>query len=493
MAGYLAASGVRKGDRIAIMLPNIPHFAIFFFAVAKVGGIVVQTNPLYTPIELKHQIHDAGADTIVVMDDFVDKAMSLYPNPITKIIVVKVQDFLPSGLAFMYSLIKAVKRTGKKVREEGGVKLYSSIMSKEYPAAPAVNVNPKEDPMVFQYTGGTTGVPKAAVLTHENLVSNIYQVTEWIPPKYRDGISYLSAIPFFHVYGMMTAMLTPLATGCRVIMVPDPRDTDTILKTIHKEKPDSFPGIPAMYHSFLSHKDVAKYDLNSLKFCLSGAAPLPKTLQDQFEAKTGAVIIEGYGLSEASPVTNANPLDSTLRRIGSIGPPVPNTQEKIVDLETGTKEVRIGEPGELIIKGPQVMKGFWNNPEETGRALKDGWLHTGDIAKVDENGYVYIIDRKKDIIIAGGYNVYPNEVEEAIRSYPKVEEVAVVGEKDEHRGETVKAFIVLKQGQQATKEEIIEHCRNYLAVYKLPRIIEFRDSLPKSLIGKILRRQLRNQ
>ena len=492
MAGYLSASGIKKGDRIALMLPNIPHFAVFFFAVAKVGGIVVQTNPLYTPIELKHQIEDSGATTIVVLDDFVDKALTLYPKPITSVIVTRAQDFLPPGLGFMYSLISAFKRTGKKVKEDGNIRLYRSIMKKDFPPANPVDINTAEDPMVFQYTGGTTGVPKAAVLTHKNLVSNVYQVTEWVPPKYRDGISYLSAIPFFHVYGMMTAMLTPLATGCKIIMIPDPRDTNTILKTIQREKPDSFPGIPAMYHSFLAHKDIAKYDISSLKFCLSGAAPLPKTLQDPFEARTGAVIIEGYGLSEASPVTNANPLDPNLRRIGSIGPPVPNTHEKVVDLETGTKEVPLGQPGELIINGPQVMKGFWNNSEEIGRALRDGWLYTGDIAKVDADGYVYIIDRKKDIIIAGGYNVYPNEVEDVIRTYPKVEEVAVVGEKDEHRGETVKAFIVLKQGQQATQEEIVDHCRQYLAVYKLPRIIEFRDSLPKSLIGKVLRRQLRS-
>jgi long-chain acyl-CoA synthetase len=492
VAGSLRKMGVTKGDRVSIMLPNVPHYVIFFFAVLKLGGTVVQTNPLYTTHELESQISDSGSSVIIVLDDFINKVIPLHPSLVQKVIVAKVEDFLPSPLAFLYSASRSAKRTKIKIPKEPWIYSFRDILSSESSVGEET-ISPETHPALLQYTGGTTGVPKAALLTHYNLIANAYQIREWIPEDYRSGISYLSAIPFFHVYGMMTAMLVPVLQGSRIILVPDPRDTKMILKAMHKMHPQAFPGIPSMYHSILNYRDVGKYDIKSVKFCMSGASPLPEELQKNFETATNGMIIEGYGLSETSPVANINPMDVTMRKIGSIGLPVSNTYEKIVDIETGTKDLGPGEVGELVIRGPQVMSGYWNNKDETTIALRDGWLYTGDIAKMDEDGFFYIVDRKKDMIIAGGYNIYPQEVEEILYKHPKVSEAAVIGVNDPHRGETVKAYIVLKKGETATPEEIIEFCRQYLAKYKIPKIIEFVEELPKSLVGKVLKRELRSR
>ena len=488
----LGEIGIKKGDRVSLMMPNIPQYPIFFFAILKIGGIIVQTNPLYTTFELEHQVEDSGSDTIVVMDDFIDKVIPLYPSRIERIIVVRAEDYLPKIVAGLYSLSKRIKKTRKRIPKSENIFVLRNSKRKQWESFEE-KIDPLTQPALLQYTGGTTGIAKGAVLSHMNLVSNAYQIVEWLPPEYKGEISYLSAIPFFHVYGMMTALLTPMLQGSKIIIVPDPRDTHMLVKTMSKKKPVAFPGIPAMYHSILYFKDVKKYNIKAVKVCISGASPLPEELQNNFERETKALIVEGYGLSESSPVANVNPLDASKRKVGSIGLPLPNTYERIVDIENGQTDMKVGEVGELIIKGPQVMLGYWNNQSETQSTLRDGWLYTGDIAKMDENGFVYVVDRKKDLIIASGYNVYPREVEEVLYSYPKISEAAVVGIEDPHRGENVKAYVVLKKGENATEEEIREFCGKHLAVYKVPKIVEFRESLPMSLVGKVLKRELKNE
>ena len=486
----LGELGITKGDRIAVMLPNIPQYITYFFAIVKLGAIIVQVNPLYTMRELEFEIKDSGANTLIVMDDFIDKALPLYPAKLKRILVVKVQYYLPPVVSQLYTLIK---KEHKKIPVADNIYLCKVPKKSKLPSKEA-DIDPENDPALLQYTGGTTGMPKAAILTHKNLISNAYQIIEYMPEEYKKNISYLSSIPFFHVYGMMTAMLTPLLQGSKIILIPDPRDIKTALKIIDKKRPVAFPGIPTLYHGILTYKDVKKYHIDNVKICISGASPLPVELQRNFESMTGAILVEGYGLSECSPVANVTPLveddREKYRRFGSVGLPVSNTYEKIVSTEDGVTEMPFNEPGELIIKGPQVMKGYWNRPDENAKTLVDGWLHTGDIAKMDEDGYVYIVDREKDLIIAGGYNIYPREVEEVIYENPKVSECAVIGVKDEHRGETVKAFIV-KKDSSLTDAEIINFCKERLAVYKVPKIIEFRDELPLTLVGKVDKKALR--
>ena len=486
----LGELGITKGDRIAVMLPNIPQYITYFFAIVKLGAIIVQVNPLYTMRELEFEIKDSGANTLIVMDDFIDKALPLYPAKLKRILVVKVQYYLPPVVSQLYTLIK---KEHKKIPVADNIYLCKVPKKSKLPSKEA-DIDPENDPALLQYTGGTTGLPKAAILTHKNLISNAYQIIEYMPDKYKKNISYLSSIPFFHVYGMMTAMLTPLLQGSKIILIPDPRDIKTALKIIDKKKPVAFPGIPTLYHGIITYKDVKKYHIDNVKICISGASPLPVELQKNFESMTGAILVEGYGLSECSPVANVTPLveddREKYRRFGSVGLPVSNTYEKIVSTEDGVTEMPLNEPGELVIKGPQVMKGYWNRPDENAKTMVDGWLHTGDIAKMDEDGYVYIVDREKDLIIAGGYNIYPREVEEVIYENPKVSECAVIGVKDEHRGETVKAFIV-KKDSSLTDAEIINFCKERLAVYKVPKIIEFRDELPLTLVGKVDKKALR--
>ncbi len=488
----LEGLGIKKGDRIAIMLPNIPQYITYFFAITKLGAIVVQVNPLYTTRELEFEVNDSGSETIIVMDDFIDKALPLYPAKLKKILVVKVQSYLPAVISQLYSI---AKKGHKKIPAADNIYLCKRPAKSKLSSNEA-DIDPGNDPALLQYTGGTTGLPKAATLTHKNLISNAYQTIEYMPEEYKKNISYLSSIPFFHVYGMMTAMLTPLLQGSKIILLPDPRDIKTALKVMDKKKPTAFPGIPTLYHSIITYKDVKKYHINNVKICISGASPLPVELQKNFESMTGAILVEGYGLSECSPVANITPIvnenKDKYRMLGSVGLPVSNTYEKIVSIDDGITEMDFNEPGELLIKGPQVMKGYWNKPEENKKTLINGWLHTGDIAKMDENGYVYIVDREKDLIIAGGYNIYPREVEEVIYENPKVSECAVIGVKDEHRGETVKAFIV-KKDNSLTEKEMIDFCKERLAVYKVPKIIEFRNELPLTLVGKVDKKFLRNE
>jgi long-chain acyl-CoA synthetase len=362
---------------------------------------------------------------------------------------------------------------------------------KELIGEPALASSGPVDPAavaVLLYTGGTTGIPKGAMLTHRNLVSNVLQARSWFTQLHPGEDTGIAVLPFFHSYGMTSAMNFCVSSGTRLALLPR-FQPDQILKTIARYRPEVFPGVPTMYTAIINHPDVARYDLRSIGACISGAAPLPTEVQSRFESITGGRLVEGYGLTEASPITHVNPISGT-RKAGSIGIPFPDTDARIVDLEGGMTTLGPNEVGELILRGPQVMPGYWNRPDETARALRGGWLYTGDMAKMDDDGYFYIVDRKKEMIITGGFNVFPREVEEALYTHPAVLEAAAIGIPDRYKGEVVKAFVVLKSGAQATSGELIDHCKKLLAPFKVPRDVAFREQLPKSLVGKILRRVL---
>ena len=491
-AGALQSLGVKKGDRVALLLPNCPAYPVAYYGTVKIGAIVAQFNPLYTERELEKLIDDAGAKVAVTLDVLAYKFNDIVAKrKIDKLIIAKLRHFLPFPLNLIAPL-KTLKEP--KFKAPSGFEVYDfkSLIEKRLTPSP-VDIDIYEDVAVFQYTGGTTGLAKAAMLTHRNIVCNTLQVVSWAHMAERGKEVVMCVLPFFHVYGMTVGMNVGFYLGGTLVL--EPRfEVERVVKLIEKYKVTLFPGVPTIYVAIYKYvsESSKKVDLSSVKFCLSGGAPLPVEVAEEFECLTGGKVREGYGLSESSPVTHANLPDAPPKK-GSIGIPVSDTCAKIVDPETG-EDMPVGEPGELCVKGPQVMKGYWNRPEETKKTLdKDGWLHTGDIAYMDEDGYFYIVDRKKDMIIAGGYNIYPREVEEVLYQHPKVLECAVIGVPDEYRGETVKAFIVLKPGETATAEEIIEFCRKHLAAYKVPKLIEFMDELPKSAVGKVLRRILRER
>ncbi len=493
-AAALHGLGLKQGDRVSIMLPNTPQQVIAFYGILKAGMVAVNTNPTYTPRELQHQLHDSGAKAIVIMSGLVDRLKQIKGDTaVEQIIVADVSDTL--GFPFKGLVEKQLKEAGSmaEVAPGNGVHRFFDLI-KANPATPPQIKAQLDDTVLFQYTGGTTGVPKAAMLTHRNLVSNVMQLEGWMPNLVPGGEKTLGAIPFFHVYGMTVAMLFGIYGGGEVIVVPDPRNTDHVLEIIHREKPTQYPGVPAMYIGIINHPRVQEFDLRSVKVCLSGGAALPVEVAEKFGEITGGRLIEGYGLTETSPVACANPVYGK-RKNGSIGLPISSTDVEIVTLEPAADgswpRVKPGEEGELVIYGPQVMKGYWEKPDETANTIdKDGWLHTGDIAKMDDEGYFYIVDRKKDLIIASGYNIVPREVEEVLFMHPKVQEAVVAGVPDAKRGETVKAFVILKPGQTATSEEMRAFCKENLAPYKVPSLVEFRSELPKSQIGKVLRRVL---
>ena len=486
--------GLQQGDRIAIMLPNIPQQVISFFGALKAGCVVVNTNPTYTPRELGHLLEDSGATAIVVLSGFYERVAQVKDSTELKhIIVTDLPD--PLGFPFNRLVEKKVRKAGMMVdvADGAGIWGFDNLIKTSAPNPPTIDVTP-DDVVLFQYTGGTTGSPKAAMLTHRNVVSNVQQIEAWYRDLEYGGEKILGAIPFFHVYGMTVAMLFSIYNGAELIVTPDPRQTDLVLEILQREKITMYPGIPTMYTAIINHPKVDEADLSSIKACLSGGMSLPVEIQRRFEQITGGKLAEGYGLTETSPVACANPING-MRKEGSIGFPVPSTEVTIVGLEPNEdgkyEPVAAGEDGELVIRGPQVMKGYWNRPDETAAAItEEGWFHTGDIARMDEDGFFYIVDRKKDLIITSGYNVVPREVEEVLYMHEKVQEAVVAGVPDAVRGENVKAYIVLKAGQQSTPEEISEFCREHLAPYKVPRLVEFRDELPRSQVGKILRRVL---
>ncbi|WP_297987598.1 long-chain-fatty-acid--CoA ligase [Anoxybacillus sp.] len=490
LASYLQQLGLQKGDRVSIMLPNCPQAVISYYAVLFAGGIVVQTNPLYTERELEYQLNDSGAKIIIALDLLYPRIMKVKAHTKMKhMIITSIKDYLPFPKNVLYPLVQK-KQTGMivRVKHEGGCHLFTKALSLATGEVIETDVNPVEDVALLQYTGGTTGFPKAAMLTHYNLTANTFMCTKWMYKCERGNESILGVLPFFHVYGMTAVMNLSIMEGYKMILLPK-FDVETTLKTIEKQKPTLFPGAPTIYIALLNHPNLKKYNLSSIKICISGSAPLPVEVQEQFEAVTGGKIIEGYGLTEASPVTHSNFIWDGKRIKGSIGVPWPDTEAMIVSLETGER-ANVNEIGEIVVRGPQIMKGYWNRPEETAATLRDGWLYTGDLGYMNEEGYFFVVDRKKDMIIASGYNVYPREVEEVLYEHPKVQEAVVIGVPDAYRGETVKAFVVLKEGETCTEEELDQFMRSKLAAYKVPRIYEFRKELPKTAVGKILRRAL---
>jgi long-chain acyl-CoA synthetase len=473
MAASLTASGVSKGDRVALMLPNCPQYVISFFATVRLGAIVTQINPMYVEREIEHILNDSGAETIVVYAAVYERVKAVLPDSNLKTVIVVDFGDEPAGL-------------------DTGHHSFGNFLSVDADPAPDVEVDPAEDVAALQYTGGTTGVSKGAMLTHRNLVANVQQSIDVFvqnPDVFR-GRKCVGALPFFHIYGLTCVMLFGIKLGSEQVLLPR-FEVEEALAVFENERPTMFAGVPTMYMALLaSGADLRKHHLHDVLIFNSGGSALPVNLKRSFEERVGKPLFEGYGLSEASPVTHNNPPFLGEGREGSIGIPIPSTDARIVDVETGETEMPVGESGELIIKGPQVMKGYLNMPEETARTLKDGWLHTGDVAKMDEDGYFFIVDRKKDMIVASGYNVYPREVEEVLFEHPDVAEAVAIGVPDDYRGESVKAFVVKRSGATTTEEEILVFCKERLAPYKAPRTVEFRDDLPKSAVGKLLRRVL---
>jgi len=494
-AAALIKLGVSKGDRVAIMLPNLPQQVIAYFGVLKAGAIVVNTNPTYPAFELEPLLRSVGTETIVTLSGLYERVLEIQPKTALKrIILTDISDLI--GWPFRNNVAKQVRATGmlKDVTPRAGTYFMKDLLATSLDIVPNVRFDTATDTAVLQFTGGTSGLPKAAELTHRNLVANVAQISAWVPSLKPGAEKILLALPAFHVYGMTVGMLTCLKLGGELLLVPDPRNTLQILEIIAREKVTLYPGVPAMYIAIIHHPQVTDYNLRSVRVCLSGGAPLPPEVAQKFEVVTGGKLVEGYGMSESSPLTAGNPVFGQTK-IGSVGMPFPSTELAIVSLDSDEqgahKFLEVGEVGELVVRGPQVMKGYYNNPDETRNAIDaGGWLHTGDIARMDADGYFYIVDRKKDLIIASGYNIVPREVEEVLFMHPKVMEAAVVGVHDAKRGETVVAFIVLKEGQSSTTAELRDFCKERLAPYKVPTRIEFRPELPKTQVGKILRRVL---
>ncbi|WP_368503602.1 long-chain-fatty-acid--CoA ligase [Alkalihalophilus sp. As8PL] len=489
LANHLQSLGLKKGERVAIMLPNCPQGVIAYFATLLVGGVVVQTNPLYVERELEHQLSDSGAKIILCLDLLYPRVMKVKnATSVEHVIVTAIKDYLPFPKNLIYPFIQK-KNTKMTVNVEysSTIHPFLSFVTKGNDKRPDVEIDPREDLALLQYTGGTTGLAKGVMLTHRNLVANTIQCRHWMYKMKEGQERTLAVLPFFHVYGMTVSMNLTLMNGNALHIVPrfDPKQ---VLKLISKKKITIFPGAPTMYIGLINHPDVKKYNLSSIEACISGSASLPAEIQQQFEELTGGRLVEGYGLTEASPVTHCNLLWGE-RRQSSIGLPWPNTEAAILSMETG-EPANQGEVGELAVRGPQIMKGYWNRPEETAATMQDDWLLTGDMGYMDEEGYFYIVDRKKDMIIAGGFNIYPREIEEVLYNHEDIQEAVAIGVPDEYRGETVKVFVVLKEGKQLSEKELNQYCRKNLAAYKVPRLYEFREDLPKTIVGKILKRVL---
>ncbi|HWE62658.1 MAG TPA: long-chain fatty acid--CoA ligase [Chloroflexota bacterium] len=486
-AGALYDCGVRQGDRVAIMLPNCPQFVIAFYATLRLGAVAVPTNPLYKTREVALQLADAGAETVIVLDLLYETVKHALPETsVRTTIVTGLQDFMPWWVARLYPL--KLRRGGKRLPALQGepVRQFRALLDHAPWSAPAPAT--PDSLAVLQYTGGTTGVPKGAMLTHRNLVANAVQAWHWQPAAIKrpgEG-SNLCVTPFFHVYGLSAGMNTSIFGGVCMLLLPRFVASD-VVAVIRKHRPSRFPGVPTMYLALAEHPGIKPADCSSLQMCISGSAPLQGSIQEAFREKAGGHVVEGYGLTEAAPVVLCNPLRRP--RTGAAGVPFPDTHVAIVDRDTG-KRLPPGMAGELMVRGPQVMRGYWHRPDETAAIFFDGWLRTGDIAAMDHEGYVTILDRAKDIIIASGFNIYPREVEEMLCTHPAVQEAAVVGVPDTYRGETVKAFLVLKSGAQATEREIIDYVRTRIAVFKAPTAVEFRTALPRTTIGKVMRRAL---
>lgn len=469
LAFSLSRRGIKLGDRVSIDMPNSAHWVISFFALMRLGCIVVQTNPMYVENELKAQLSDAQATAIISIPQLLPRLQAIQKEVGLEHIII--DGLLAMGMKESESILDLPKL----IREDKGNN-----------EAPWPQIDAARDPAVLQYTGGTTGTSKGVMLSHTNLVANALQIWEWLQGK-EGQEKIMIVLPLFHIYALSVGMNLAILSGSAMVLLPK-FDPEEVMKQIATERPTLFPGAPTMYVALINHPHIKKYDLSSLRSCISGSAPLPIEVAIKFGELTGARLVEGYGLSEASPVTHINPL--TRVKVGSIGIAGPNTEAKIVDIETGKHVLAPNQVGELVVSGPQVMLGYWQRPEETQTMLKDGWLHTGDLAKMDEEGYVYIVDRKKDMIISGGYNIYPREVEEVLYKHPSIQEVACAGIPDSYWGEKIKAYVVLKEGRGVSIEEILNFLKGEIAAFKIPKEIEIRENLPRTAVGKVLRRFL---
>ena len=475
----LSAQGLRPGDRVAVVLPNAPQMVIAYYGTLRAGGVVVPTNPLYTPREFAVQMADADPRFVVALDLVAPRLSDAVKDRI--LVTTRIRDYLPPLLGFLQGL----REKGPEL--PGGALPLSDLLAAGGGAvlpAPA----PADELAVLQYTGGTTGVPKAAMLSHRNLVANALQAEAWLPSYQPGEERVLAVLPFFHVFGMTVALNLGILTGAEIDLVPRFNPVETA-REVRRFRPTIFPGAPAMYQAVVDSPAVERWNMRSIRYCISGSAPLPAELQERFERVTGGVLVEGYGLTEASPVTHCNPLRGE-RRPGSVGRTFPDTLQRILDPDDPSRELGCGEVGELAVKGPQVMLGYYNQPGETAQVLVDGWLRTGDLGTIDADGFCSIVDRKKDLIIVSGFNVYPREVEEILLRHPGVREAVVVGVADARRGQKVRAVIVPRDQARPSADELAAYCRERLAGYKVPREFEFRDELPRTAIGKVLRRVL---
>ncbi len=488
LANALIDLGVKKGDRVALLLPNSPQMVMAYYAALKAGAVVVSMNPLSTLDELGHQLNDSGAETLIALSMFYPMIKIVRPGtPLKRVIVTNIKEYFSPLRRVLFAIVREA-REGHRLALRGERDTYAlqDLLARASNAPPSVEVS-SEDLALIQYSSGTTDAPKGVMLTHANIVANTAQIRHWITDIDEGAERILAVLPFSHSYGMTTCLNLGISIAATLILLPT-FSTREVLNTMARYRPTLFPGVPTMYVAINNFRNVRKYGLRSIRACVSGAAPLPLEVQEEFEKLTKGRLVEGYGLTEASPVTHANPIYGQ-RKTGTIGVPLPDTDAKIVDLKTRA-DVPIGTIGELAVRGPQVMRGYWNRPDETAQVLCDGWLLTGDLARMDSDGYFQIIDRKKDMILAGTLNVYPRDVEEVLYEHPKVLEAAVTGVPPEGDEQLVKAYVVLKRGEVATPEEFVEYCRTRLEAGAVPRLIEFREQLPKTFVGKVFKRKL---
>jgi long-chain acyl-CoA synthetase len=486
-AAALAELGIQKGDKVALILPNIPQVVIATYAVYRLGAVVVMNNPLYTERELEYQLNDSDCKMAICLDLLVPRILKLKETTgIETVIACHIRDYLPFLKKQLFPFVK--KDMHRKTDPSEGVLDFLDLVGKYPPQPPQIDVT-FDDLSTLLYTGGTTGVSKGVMLSHKNISVNVQQLKGWIFDAREGKDVILGIFPFFHSAGYTAIMNQSIYRALTVPLIPRP-EPDIILEMTQKYRPDWFPCVPTIYVGVLNHPDFAKTDFSCVKGCVSGAAPLAVETIREWENKVGATIIEVYGLTETSPLSHANPWGGKTKA-GSVGVPVQDTDCRIVDLETGEKDLAIGESGEILLKGPQLTQGYYKKPEETAEAIRNGWFYTGDIGYLDDEGYLFIVDRKKDMIIAGGYNIYPRDIDEVLFEHPKVQEACAVGIPDPYRGETVKAFVVVKPGDSLTEDEVISYCKEKLAAYKVPKMVKFMDDLPKSNIGKVLRRKLR--
>jgi long-chain acyl-CoA synthetase len=489
-AHALMKQQIRKGGVVGLMLPNLPQTVIGYYGSLRAGAIVTPVNPLFVESEIAHQVSDSGCETILALDQFYPRLKPLLGRTCLKrVILTGVADYLPWLKRLLYPLKTRGQGRYGPTSVSPAVSTLQQCLS-DPPGFPPVPIS-RDDVALLQYTGGTTGIPKGVVLTHRNLVCNTWQCRSWMTALREGEEVFLGVLPFFHVYGMSACLNLAVGVAGSLALLPRFHVTE-VLEAIARERVTVFPGVPAMFSAINTHQNLERYNLRSVRLCISGAGPLHSSVQDRFEALTGARLVEGYGLTEAGPVTHVNLTgpDSGERRRRGIGLPLPDTDAKIMDIETGERELRIGEIGELAVRGPQVMSGYWKREDETRHVLRNDWLFTGDLARMDASGFFYIEDRKKDMIKSGGENVYPREVEEVLVRHPKIKEAVVAGIPQGLRGELIKAYVVLKDGENATAADILDHCRHDLAKFKVPKKVEFRPELPKTLVGKVLRRVL---